>query len=127
MPVFNMKEYISINHLIDWKTMHRMTTTLSQWIIIATDWEYTQETLMYTSITNPETSEEDQKLRTFKVKLFINELSTKQIMHNRRVKNDEKNIEEKEEEDKKVEEEDKKKNEEDKKEDEEDKKKGRDV
>ncbi|RHZ69645.1 hypothetical protein Glove_281g62 [Diversispora epigaea] len=54
-----MKEYISINHLIDWKMMYRTTTTLSQWIITATDWEYTQETLMYTSITNPETSEED--------------------------------------------------------------------
>ncbi|RHZ77520.1 hypothetical protein Glove_177g99 [Diversispora epigaea] len=83
-----MKEYISINHLIDWKMMYRTTTTLSQWIIIATDWEYTQEMLMYTSITNPETSEEDQKYRTFKVKLFINELPTKQIMHDRQHLND---------------------------------------
>jgi hypothetical protein len=78
-----MKEMIYINKLVDWKMLYRTTTTLSKTIITATDWKQTKETLMYSRITNSETSQEDQKYRTFKLKLLIEGLPTKKLMHER--------------------------------------------
>ncbi|RHZ74611.1 hypothetical protein Glove_220g52 [Diversispora epigaea] len=78
-----IKELTEINHLINWKTKYRSMKTLSKFIILTVDWNLTQEILIYTKINDPETSEEDQKYKTFKIKLFIEELPTKKIMHDR--------------------------------------------
>lgn len=58
-------------------TQYRITSSLNKNIVRNTDWHKTKWSLTYNSITNMNTSTEEQTIRSFKLKLFMDELPTK--------------------------------------------------
>jgi ribonuclease HI len=84
VPIQEMaKQICGARHVLEWRSLNRNKISIDNDVLRSVNWTLSTSTLHPSKMTNSITSEEDHKNRSFRIRLWNNELPTKSKLHER--------------------------------------------
>jgi ribonuclease HI len=93
VPIQEMaKRICEAKHVLEWRSLNRNMSSINNDTLRSTNWALSVKSLHPSKMTNSNTNEEDHRDRSFRIRLWNNELPTKSKLHDRSFKTYQDNI-----------------------------------